>query len=247
MTDTNFPTEEIELPSKGLIYPKENPLSSGKIEMRYMTASDEDILTNINYIKNGTVIDKLLKALIVSKINYEDLITGDKNAILIAARVLGYGKDYEFTYKGKNQVVDLTTIDPKPIDESLYTSGKNEFGFELPNSGVKITFKFLTGKDEKLIEQNIKGYQKINKDSNPLITSRLKQMITSVNGDSTPATINKFVDTQLLAPDSRAFRKYYNEISPDIKLEFTIENSEGEEEVANIPIDLNFFWPESGV
>ena len=92
-----FPTEVIDLPSKGVLYPKDNPLSSGKIEMKYMTAREEDILTNQNYIKNGTVIDELLKALIVSKINYNDLITGDKNAIMLAARVLGYGKDYTFT------------------------------------------------------------------------------------------------------------------------------------------------------
>ena len=77
-----FPTEVIDLPSKGLLYPKENPLSSGKVEMKYMTAREEDILTNQNYIKNGTVIDELLKSLIITKINYNDLVVGDKNAIM---------------------------------------------------------------------------------------------------------------------------------------------------------------------
>ena len=81
-----FPTETIELPSKGLIYPEDNPLSSGKIEMKYMTAKEEDILSNQSYITNGTVLDKLLKALIVSKVNYGDLIVGDKNAIMVAAK-----------------------------------------------------------------------------------------------------------------------------------------------------------------
>jgi len=95
-----FPTEVVELPSKGLVYPEDNPLSSGKIEMKYMTAKEEDILTNQSYIEKGIVLDKLLQALIVSKINYNDLITGDKNAIMIAARILGYGKDYTFTYNG---------------------------------------------------------------------------------------------------------------------------------------------------
>ena len=92
-----FPTEIVELPSKGLLYPKNNPLSSGKIEMKYMTAKEEDILTNQNYIKQGIVLDKLMQSLIVSKINYDDIIVGDKNAIMVASRVLGYGKDYTFT------------------------------------------------------------------------------------------------------------------------------------------------------
>ena len=97
LDNLKLPTETVELPSKGLLYPKDNPLSSGTIEMKYMTAREEDILTNTTYIQNGTVVDKLLQSLIVSNIKYDDLLTGDKNAILIAARVLGYGKDYEFT------------------------------------------------------------------------------------------------------------------------------------------------------
>ena len=85
MSDFKFPTEEVELPSRGLIYPKENPLSSGKIEIKYMTAKEEDILTNQNYVKQGTVVDKLLRSLIVDKkINYDDMITGDKNAVLVS-------------------------------------------------------------------------------------------------------------------------------------------------------------------
>jgi len=91
-----FPTEEVTLPSKGLVYPEGNPLSKGVIEMKYMTAREEDILTNESFIKKGIVIDKLLQSLIVTPINYNDLISGDKNAIMIAARVLGYGKDYTF-------------------------------------------------------------------------------------------------------------------------------------------------------
>ena len=110
MSELKFPTEEVELPSKGLIYPKDNPLSSGKIEIKYMTAKEEDILTNQNYIKQGTVIDKLLKSLVVTKINHDDLIVGDKNAILIASRILGYGKDYDFTYNGEPVTVDLTEL-----------------------------------------------------------------------------------------------------------------------------------------
>ena len=108
-----FPTEIVELPSKGLLYPKDNPLSSGKVEMKYMTAKEEDILTNQNYIRQGIVLDKLMQSLIVSKCNYDDLVVGDKNAIMVASRILGYGKDYTFEYGGQEVTIDLSEIDKK--------------------------------------------------------------------------------------------------------------------------------------
>ena len=95
-----FPTEQVTLPTKGLLYPKDSPLRKGSIEMKYMTAREEDILTNQNYIENGTVLDKLLQSLIITPIDYNTLLAGDKNAILIAARILGYGAEYEFEYRG---------------------------------------------------------------------------------------------------------------------------------------------------
>ena len=110
-TKHQFPTEEVTLPSKGLLYPKESPLSKGVVEIKYMTAKEEDILTNQNYIQKGTVIDKLLKSLIVTPIDYNDLLTGDKNAILIAARILGYGKDYDFKYQDEDASVDLSELE----------------------------------------------------------------------------------------------------------------------------------------
>ena len=100
MSELKFPTEMVDLPSKGLLYPENHPLASGKVEMKYMTAKEEDILTNKAYIEKGIVIDKLLQSLLVTKFDYNDLFLVDKNAIMIAARVLGYGKDYEFMYKG---------------------------------------------------------------------------------------------------------------------------------------------------
>jgi hypothetical protein len=138
-----FPTEMVELPSKGLIYPKDHPLASGKIEMKYMTAREEDILTNQNYIKQGTVLDKLLQSLIITDINYDDLIVGDKNALFIAARVLGYGSNYTFEYDGQSHTVDLSTLNNKEFNESLITKGVNEFHFTLPYSETKITFKII--------------------------------------------------------------------------------------------------------
>ena len=122
-----FPSEEVTLPSKGLLYPENSPLRKGVIEMKHMTAKEEDILTNQNLIENGTVIDKLLKSLIVTTCDYDELISGDKNAILIAARILGYGSEYSFTLGEEEITVELTTIKDKELDESLVKDGKNEF------------------------------------------------------------------------------------------------------------------------
>ena len=134
MTEFKLPTETVELPSKGLLYPEDSPLAEGKIEMKYMTAKEEDILTNQNYIRQGTVVDKLLRSLVVSKINFNDLLIGDKDAILIASRILGYGKDYTFTYSGESITTDLTELNEKFLDESLILSPRtNEFAFELPH------------------------------------------------------------------------------------------------------------------
>ena len=159
----SVPTETIELPSKGLLYSSDSPLSSGKIEMKYMTAKEEDILTNQSYIQKGIVLDKLFQSLIVSDINYDDLLVGDKDAIMLAARVLGYGKDYTFTYDGEEYTVDLTKFDNKELDESKYTKGINEFSFILPNSKLPITFKLLTHGDDKKIQAELDGLKKINK------------------------------------------------------------------------------------
>lgn len=241
MAEFKLPTETIELPSKGLLYPSDNPLSSGTIEMKYMTAKEEDILTNQSYIQNGTVIDKLLQSLIVSKINYSDLLIGDKNALLIASRILGYGKDYTFVYGGKEEVVDLTQLKNKELNESLYTKGVNKFNFELPNTGTHITFKLLTHGDEAKIQNEIKGLQKINPGNSPEATTRLKYMILAIDGDEEQKNIRNFVDNYLLARDARAFREYVSQIQPDVDLTFFPES--GRESI-NIPIGLNFFWPD---
>ena len=194
-----FPTEEVTLPSKGLIYPPDNPLSKGSIQMKYMTAKEEDILTNETYIKRGTVIDKLLQSLIVSPIDYNELVIGDKNALLIAARVLGYGKDYSFEFNGEDQVLDLTELNDKELkEEHLLEKGKNEFSFTLPILKKEITFKILTHSDEKKIEEEIKGRKKVKQEAGEL-TTRLKYMILSIDGDRERKTIREFVDTQLLA------------------------------------------------
>tara|TARA_B100000963_G_scaffold342279_1_gene342972 strand:+ start:806 stop:1552 length:747 start_codon:yes stop_codon:yes gene_type:complete len=248
MSEFKFPTEEVELPSKGLLYPKDNPLSSGKIEMKYMTAKEEDILTNQNYIKQGVVIDKLLKSLIVSKVNYDDLVVGDKNAVLIAARVLGYGKDYEFMYKdGEKVSLDLTELETRYLDESSMIDGKNEFSYILPHTNTSITYKLLTNRDEKKIEGEIKGLKKINKQASPELSTRLKHMILSVNGETENKHIREFVDNYMLARDSRSFREHLRETQPDIVMKFDFMGPNGVEEDAIIPMTAGFLWPDSGV
>ena len=249
-----FPTEEVTLPSKGLIYPEGHPLRSGKINMKYMTAKEEDILTNQNYIKNGTVINKLLQSLIVDPVQVDDLLIGDKNAVLVAARILGYGQDYTFKYKhpdtGEEEEVsvDLTEAEDKVIDESTMINGKNEFEFELPTSKVPITFKLLTQADEKKIENEIKGLKKLNKKNPPQLTTRLKHILKSVNGDYSQKTIRDFVDKKFLARDSRALRGYLESIMPDIDLTFDLTFEDGAViENVTIPIGVNFFWPDASV
>lgn len=246
MSDTQFnlPTEVIELPSKGLLYPEGHPLAEGKVEIKYMTAKEEDILTNQNYIKNGSVIDKLLQSLLVTKFNYDDLLVGDKNAIMIAARVLAYGGKYDVTYGGTEQEIDLASLENKFLDETLYVRGKNSFEYELPHTKNKITFKLLTGHDEKKIDSELKGLKKISKSTSADVTTRLAHTIIAVNGSSERKDIREFVNNYFLAKDVREFRKHYSHIAPDVDMDVVLTNAEGESETVKLPIELGFFWPD---
>jgi len=244
----SFPTEIVELPSKGRFYPEGHALSTGKIEMKYMTAKEEDILTNQSYIKNGVVLDKLFKALIVTPVNYNDVLLGDKNAIMVAARVLGYGKDYEISVtdeEGNKQteVVDLTQLTDKELDWDRFDT-EDAFKFELPVSKRTVTVCHLTHGIQRKIDAELKGLKKLKKESADL-TTRLKYQITSVDGDDSSSTIRKFVDNDLLAIDSRAIRKFIEKITPDINLKVNCLSEEtGEPFRSNINIGLDFFWPD---
>jgi hypothetical protein len=243
MEESKFklPTETIELPSKGLLYPEGTELAKGTIEMKYMTAKEEDILTNQSYIKNGTVLDKLLKSLIVSPISYDDLLIGDKNAIMVAARILGYGSEYSFEYLGDPHTVDLSQVESKELKEELFKNRVNEFTFTLPKSKNTVTFKLLTHKDEQNINRELEGLKKINKDTSPELSTRLKYIITSVEGSRETKDIREFIDNYLLAQDSRALREYIKEIQPDVDLTFFPDGSSNR---INIPIGVSFFWPD---
>lgn len=248
MAEFKLPTETVELPSKGLLYPEDSPLASGTIEMKYMTAKEEDILTNQNYINNGTVVDKLLQALIVTPgVDYNQLLIGDKNAIMIAARILSYGKDYITVYRDEQITADLTLLKSKEVNYELFSNRSNKFSFLLPTSENTVTFKLLTHLDERSIDKEIEGLKKINKQSSSEITTRLKYMITSVNQNTEQKDIRDFVDNFMLAKDARALREYYNTINPDVDMVIKYENENGVEEDIDLPVNINFFWPDARV
>ena len=244
MAEVKFPTEVVDLPSKGLLYPKDSPLSSGKVEVKYMTAREEDILTSVNLIKKGLVVDKLLQSLIVDEsVKIGDLLLGDKNAILIAARILAYGKEYGVEVEGQAVKVDLTTLKDNMLDESLVSPGVNEFEFELPATKRKLTFKLLTSADETIILKEAEGYVKVGDDISRDLSTRLKHQILSVDGDSKKANINSFVDNEFLSIDSIAFRSYIKDITPDVDMTSTHIDADGEEKEFTVPMTVQFLWP----
>ena len=234
-----FPTELVDLPSKGKIYPKDHPLSSGKVEMKYMTAKEEDILTNQNYIEKGIVLDKLLESLTMQKFDIKDVHTGDKNAILIASRILGYGSEYKFEYNTKEYTIDLSTLENKPFDtDALSDEGYGTF--EMPSNGIVVEYKHLTEKDIEKITQEVLSFSKLSKAAAPEVTTKLKHQIVSIDGDKSKSEIRKYVDNFLLARDSRALRNHIKELGPDIDLKYTVDD--GTE--IDITITVNFFWPD---
>jgi len=243
MAENKFPTEVVSLPSKGLLYPKESPLSSGEVEIKYMTAREEDILTSANLIKKGIVIDKLLESLIVDKsIKVDDLMIGDKNAVLIASRILAYGKEYKVQHLGRDVTVDLTKLKDRKIDEKSIKDG-NFFEMELPATKRKIGFKLLTAGDEKKIDKEIKGLEKIGGGVSYTLTTRFKHQITSVDGNPDQAHIRNFVDNEFLSMDSIAFREYAEKVTPDVDMSWEYENEEGVRRKFTVPMTVTFLWP----
>jgi hypothetical protein len=247
-----FPTEVLDLPSKGLVYPKDHPLSNGTIEIKYMTAREEDILASQNLIKKGIVLDKLFESIIADKgINPNDIFIGDKNAILLATRVLGYGPEYNievtdpFSLERQEVVVDLSKIQTKEIDESLL-SRENKYTFKLPKSGKELVFKLLTHGDEVEISKEIQAMERISKGNSNAsdVTTRLRYMILSVDGNADRGYINRWVLNEFLALDTKAFRKYVKDITPDMDLKFDfVSDITGETEALDIPFGINFFYP----
>jgi rRNA maturation protein Nop10 len=249
---TTLPTITVNLPSKGLFYAENSPLANGTIEIYQVTAKHEDILSNSNLLKKGTVLDEFLKALIATpNVTINDLLIGDKNALFVAARKSAYGEIYTTKVKcpdcGVESAVDinLDNIVEKNIDTSNLVKGEKKFTFLLPSSGKTVTFGLLTHKDESDIDQELKALNKLgNGATSPEITTRLKYTIKSIEGDSDKSKIKNFVDSQLSAKDSLALRRFIRENTPDLDMtfEFTCPSCGHQARVA-IPLGANFFWP----
>lgn len=247
-----YPTNVVQLPSQGLLYPEGHPLRQGWVELKWMTAKEENILTTESYIQQDIVIDKFLQSMIISpKFNYDDLIIGDKDALIIASRIYGYGEEYEIKVtapSGKEQtvVVNLNDIKPREVEIEKF-NGENtfEYEFESRKTGkTKLTFKFLTIKDNREINERLKKYKKAGSPDTQ-ITSRLFQMITSVNGETEPNVIKMFIDNDFLATDSRKFREFVNSIQPGMNMEIElVDEATGEPFRTKVTIEPSFFWPD---
>lgn len=244
---SQYPSEFIDLPSEGRIYPEGHPLKDGKIEVKYMTAKEEDILTSQNLIKKGIVIDQLLNSLILtSGVTVDDLYVGDKNAVMVAARILAYGPEYlvdildpETGKAIEQHKFNLSELEYKKFPEELEIK-ENKFYMTLPVSKSEIEFKLLFGRDEQLINKELESYKKLNENRD--ITTRLRYMITAVDGNEDTSVINNFVNN-MLARDSLTFRNYWAELGPDILLEQNVITEGGDEVMVDIPMTTNFFWP----
>jgi len=252
--ESKYPSEVIDLPSKGYFYNEASPLSLGKTDLRFMSAREEDILSNENLIRRGDVLTKLLEALIVNKkINVDDLLIGDKNALFIAARRLAYGDNYGpvkvacKSCREESEIeIDLSQFKAKEFNFDGLEKGKNSFLFTLPYSNKVIEYKIPTGKDEAIIEGELKALHKINKNASGEVTTRLRNIILSVDGNSDKGFIRKFVDNDLLSRDSIALRNDIKDKSPDLDLtfDFTCEHCNNTERMG-VPMTAQFFWPSS--
>jgi len=244
-----FSTEVISLPSKGLCYPESHPLAKGQITIKLMTAKEEDILTSSNLIRKGIHIDKLLESIVVEPgVKPDDLLLGDKNAILIASRILAFGAEYTISIRDKytgedtEVKVDLSKIEIKDIEDSLLNRN-NEYNFNLPQTNTPIKFKLLTHGDELAINKDIEAMNKISQSSSE-ITARYRRIIVEINGSRDLSVISDFVTNKLLAKDSRELRKYISNITPDLNFTFNYTYpSSGETEALSIPFGVDFFYP----
>ena len=247
MSNVTFPTEVIDLPSGGKLYPEGHALKSGQVELKYMTAKEEDILTSTNLIQKGVVLDKLIDSLIVTKgVTHEDFLLGDLNAVMVASRILGYGKDYPVNVtcpKCNTTVehnVDLSQLETKEVLE-------NDLTVQLPVSGKTIKVKLLTRKIEKDIQKELDSLKKIGSNIEPESTTRLRYIIAEVDGSKDHKVIRETVEN-MLVKDAKALREFYKTVTPDVKFEsIFICESCSEQTVLPFSIGLNFFWPDARV
>lgn len=255
-SNLNFatPTEFVELPSGGKLYPEGHPLhGKDTVEIRFMTAKEEDILTSKALIKKGIAIDRMLQSILVDKsIKVEKLLLGDKNALTMAARISGYGSDYdvqmacpscESKVKHTFDLEQVKSVEGKDLSElGLTQTEDGTFLVNLIRTNASVEFRLLTGADESQLLSEVTQTKSSKKEENNS-TSQLKRIIVSVNGERDRQLINQFVQS-MPAIDARFLRKVLKDATPDVDMtqEFECPNCGHEEEV-EIPFTVEFFWP----
>lgn len=249
------PTEFVELPSLGRYYPESHPLhGQDTVEIRYMTAKDEDILTSQSLIKKGVVIDRLVQSVLVDKtIRPQELLIGDKNAILVAARVTGYGSEYETRVdcpacnRNSEHVFDLNDSlkinhADQEVDNSVQMTDNGTVLVQLPLTKLNVEARLMTGKEETKILSMAERKKKLKLQESAL-TDQFKTIIVSVDGHTDPATISSVVD-RLPAQDARHLRDTYAKTTPNVELTSMFECEDcGHVEEVDVPITVQFFWP----
>jgi len=247
----DIPVETVPLPSLGQAYPKSHPLHMQQsVDIRAMTAREEDILTSRAFIKNGSVITQLIQSCLIDKnIDARSLLSGDRNAILIAIRITGYGSDYNANITcpvcgtGQVHTCMLSDLPIRQLDTPPIKEGANEFEIVLPVSGKKVAIAFATGYDEEeaMITSERKKKQGIVADN--LVTDRLFRALVSIQGNTDKSYINKFI-RNMPARDSLEIRRFLEGKEPSVTMltDFTCDSCQYEEEMP-LPMGATFFWP----
>jgi len=245
-----IPTEFIELPTKGLFYPPDHPLHNcSEVEMRYMSAKETDILTSKSLLKKGIAIDRMIESLLIDKnIKANEMFTGDKNALVVAARISGFGSDYEAQITCENcgqaseHTFELNNIKIKEANEEIRFSNRGTFFIKLPKTEIEAECCLLTGQDERnLIEQTEKRKKLKLRDTT--LTDQYKMIIVSLNGVTERSKVEEFVDV-MPAMDAVHLRKEYDRARPDVDMTCSFECDQcGANNDVGIPFSANFFWP----
>ena len=243
------PTELVELPTKGLFYDEGHPLHHAEtIEIKHMTTKEEDILTNESFIKNGTVLDRVLQSLIVdNKIRVKDLFVGDKNALLVASRIYGYGPEYKSSIRCPScrtvseHQINLQDLEHTPFEENVATHGvevdynSKSLFLTIPRNEVKLELRLL--KEEKQTQKNKKTG----------LVDLYKRIIKSVNGNSSPVYIEQYINS-MAAVDSRYLRGIYAKLIPNVDFSVELECPEcSTVSKVEVPLNAEFFWPDAEV
>lgn len=249
-----IPVESVPLPSRGVVYSQSSPLYNREtVDVRAMTAREEDILTSRALIKKGTVITELIKSCLIDKrIDVSSMISGDRNALMVALRITGYGSEYtaevecpECSEKSK-QSFNLSDLAIKPLEIDPAEPGSNLFECPLPVTKKTVRFKFLTGSDEEEIMIAQERKKKAGAIADNLITTRMQYAIHSIDGKSDKNLVNSFI-RNMPARDSLTLRNFIDKNEPGIDMKAFMDCPAcNEQSEVRIPLGAAFFWPDSG-